>query len=154
MTRNGTYLTGCAAIVVVVLAGLAGLTETAEGAHVDYFLKIPGAEGESTMTESDPRMEALKRRRLRPSMKCAKVEFAYSCVSNDPIHLARINCRPGSTEASCCKAVRAKVSAACKRRWEAARRSRKVLARGIFLCKCIASPVRRKIRRKRLQPRP
>lgn len=91
---------------------------------------------------SKAEVEALKRLQTKPSMKCAKVEYVYQCLSGQTMHMTRVACRAGSTEASCCSAVRQKVNAICGPIWEKAKQSGKFWSPGIYLCKCIASPRR------------
>lgn len=96
-------------------------------------------------TASKAEVQALKRLTTRPSMICAKVEFAYSCLSGNALKLARTNCRAGATEATCCEDVRREANKICRRARKAARKAGKPWVPGLFLCKCIASPVRRQI---------
>lgn len=103
---------------------------------------------------SKAEVEALKRLQTTPSMKCAKVEYVYQCLSGQTMHLTRAPCRAGSTEASCCKAVRLKVNAICGPEWDKAKKSGKFWSPGIFLCKCVEAPRRLRLRKPRtIRPR-
>jgi hypothetical protein len=89
------------------------------------------------MALHDSRVDKLMKIPTTPSVKCARIEYAYGCLSSDPWKLTRVYCRPGATEASCCKAARDAVTNICGPVWAKAKKSGKFWSPGPFICKCI-----------------
>lgn len=99
-------------------------------------------------------VQRLKRLRTRPSVKCARIEYVYQCLSSQNMTLVRARCRAGSTEASCCKGAREQVnSKICGPLWKRLKRAGKTYYPGIWLCKCIEQPRRLKLERAPTRPR-
>lgn len=110
---------------------------------------------ESSRRASRIDVERLKRLNTKPSVKCAKIEYVYQCLSSQPMHLTRVRCRAGSTEASCCKGVRDHVnSKICGPLWDRLKKAGKTYFPGIWLCKCIEQPRRLRLKKRRpIRPR-
>lgn len=92
-----------------------------------------------TATQSD--LSRLRRLNTKPSVKCARIQYIYQCLTSQPMHLKEVACRPGSTEASCCKGVRDHVTAnICGPVWDRLKEAGKPYFPGIWLCKCVEQP--------------
>ncbi|MFW6027739.1 MAG: hypothetical protein ACOC91_02925 [bacterium] len=99
-------------------------------------------------------VDRLKKLKLRPTSKCARIEYVHQCLSSQNMTLVRARCRAGQTTASCCQGARNHVTSnICGPIWDRYKQAGKAYNPGIWLCKCIElGQSRREFRRQPRRP--